>query len=130
MSFYSNVTNRAGSAIEKRGVSMTLRRTVKGTPDENTGIMGAATVTDYPCFGLIQYFDSKASALMYGTNTLKETLIHKEDQMIMLSAKGLTVTPIAVTDALIYSGITYNVVNVLTLKPGNIAIIHNVHVRK
>jgi hypothetical protein len=130
MSFYSSVTSRASVAIKKRGTAMILRRTLAATIDPNTGAAGLETTIDYPCYGLIQYFDSKASALMYGTNTVKDSLTNMEEQMIMLSAGGLPVTPAATIDVLIYGGITYKVVNCLTLKPGNIPVIHNVHVRK
>lgn len=130
MSFYGSVGNRAYNAIKKRGAAMTLRRTIPASIDPNTGALGTITTTDYACYGLIQYFDSKASQLMYGTNTLKDSLIRKEDQMIMLSAANLAVTPTEVTDALIFGGVTYTIVNVLTLKPGNIAVLHNVHVRR
>ena len=130
MSFYTNIAGRAYRAIKKRGVAMTLRRTIQASINENTGEIGASTTTDYTCYGLIQYFDSKASALMYGTNTLKETLIRKEDQMIMLTMDNTDIVPTETIDALVYGGVTYSVVNVLTLKPGGIDIIHNVHVRK
>lgn len=130
MSFYGNVAGRAATAIRKRGAAMVLRRTLPGTIDPNTGAMGTPTVTDYPCYGLIQYFDSKASKLMYGTNTLKDTLIQKEDQMIMLSSEGLPIKPTQVTDALVFDNTVFTIVNLLTLKPGGVDIIHNVHVRK
>lgn len=129
-SFYQNIANRAYRAIKKRGVEMILRRTIPGTTNENTGEIGTPTVTDYVCYGLIQYFDSKASALMYGTNTLKDTLIHKEDQMILLAAANLDVVPNEVTDALIHGGVIYQVVNKLPLNPGGEMILYNVHVRK
>lgn len=109
---------------------MTLRRTIQGVIDPDTGLAQPSTATDYPCYGIIQYFDSKASALMYGTSTLKNTLIKKEDQMILLHADGLSVAPNDVTDVLIFGGNTYTIVNGLTLQPGGTAIIYNVHVRK
>lgn len=130
MSFYTGVANKAVLAIKKRGLKMILRRTLPASIDENTGIMGAPTITEHICYGLIQYFDSKASALMYGTNTLKDTLVRKEDQMILLTAAGLPVIPTEVIDALIYDGIIYSVVNTLPLKPAETAILYNVHVRK
>jgi hypothetical protein len=130
MGFYDGVGNRAYNAIKKRGAAMTLRRTIPASIDPNTGALGTTTVTDYACYGLIQYFDSKASQLMYGTNTLKDSLVRVEDQMIMLSAANLAVTPMSTTDALIFGGVTYTVVNCLTLKPGNQAVLHNVHVRR
>lgn len=130
MSFYDNVAKRAAKAIRKRGASMTLRRTIQGVIDPDTGLAQPSTATDYPCYGIIQYFDSKASALMYGTSTLKNTLIKKEDQMILLHADGLSVAPNDVTDVLIFGGNTYTIVNGLTLQPGGTAIIYNVHVRK
>jgi hypothetical protein len=127
MSFYDAVGNRAYNAIKKRGAAMTLRRTIPAAIDPNTGALGTTTVTDYTCYGLIQYFDSKA---MYGTNTLKDSLVRVEDQMIMLSAANLAITPMSATDALIFGGVTYTVVNVLTLKPGNQGVLHNCHVRR
>jgi hypothetical protein len=130
MSFYTNVAGRAYRAIKKRGAAMILRRTIAGTINPNTGLMDVETVTDYPCYGLIQYFDSKASALMYGTNTLKESLINAEDQMIMLAVLDSNIIPTQVTDALVLDSTTFTIVNLLTLKPGGEDIIHNVHVRK
>ena len=130
MGFYDNAARKAYAVIKKRGVAMVLRRTIPASINANTGVMGTTTVTDYNCFGLIQYFDSKASALMYGSTTLKDTLIKKEDQMIMLAAYGLPVNPQSTTDRLIFLGSTYTVVNVLPLQPGGVAIFHNVHVRK
>lgn len=130
MSFYDNVAKRAARAIKKRGASMTLRRTVPASIDQNTGIPTAPTVTDYPCYGIIQYFDSKASQLMYGTSILRDSLVKKEDQMILLQADGLDTAPNDVTDVLIFGGHSYTIVNGLTLQPGGTAILYNVHVRK
>jgi len=130
MSFYGSVAKRAARAIKSRGASMTLRRTVNSGIDPNTGLPGTSTVTDYPCYGIIQYFDTKASQLMYGSSTLKDTLIKKEDQMILLYADGLGTAPNEVTDVLIFGGTTYTIVNGLALQPGGIPILYNVHVRK
>lgn len=130
MSFYDNVAKRAARAIKKRGASMTLRRTIQGVIDPDTGLATASTTVDYPCYGIIQYFDSKASQLMYGTSLLRDTLIKKEDQMILLQANGLATAPNDVTDVLIFGGHSYTIVNGLTLQPGGTAILYNVHVRK
>lgn len=130
MSFYSLIAARAHNAIKKRGAPMVLRRTTPTTINPDTGELTSATTEDHVCYGIIQYFDSKASQLMYGTNTLKNTLIRKEDQMIMLSAANLAITPTEVIDALIFDGVTYTIVNLLTLKPGGQAVLHIIHVRK
>lgn len=130
MSFYDNVAKRTARAIAKRGASMTLRRTIGGGIDENTGLPQPSTTVDYPCYGIIQYFDSKASQLMYGTATLKNTLIKKDDQMVLLYADGLGTVPNDVTDVLIFNNTSYTVVNGLALQPGGIPILFNVHVRK
>lgn len=130
MSFYDSVAKRAARAIKKRGASLTLRRTIQGVIDPDTGLTAASTTTDYPCYGIIQYFDAKASALMYGTSTLKDTLIKKEDQMILLYSDGLSVVPNEVTDVLIHGTTSYTIVNSFTLQPGGEAILYNVHVRK
>ena len=130
MSFYDNVSKRAARAIKKRGASMTLRRTIQGAIDANTGLTAASTTVDYSCYGIIQYFDTKASALMYGTSTLKDSLIKKEDQMILLQSDGLDIVPNEVTDSLIHGTTNYTIVNILTLQPGGEAILYNVHVRK
>jgi hypothetical protein len=130
MSFYSRIADKAYSAFKKRGTAITLRRTAIGVIDENTGALSASVVSDYNGYGIVQYFDSKSSQLMYGTNTLKDTLIHKEDLMIMFGLENKAITPTEVIDALIIGGVTYNVVNALPLKPGNEAVFYNVHVRK
>jgi hypothetical protein len=67
---------------------------------------------------------------MYGTNVLKDSLVKKEDQMVLLHAEGLSVPPNEVTDVLIFGSVSYTIVNGLTLQPGGVPILYNVHVRK
>lgn len=109
---------------------MTLRRTIPGTFDPVTGTAGAATVTDYDTYGLLQNIDSKAANQFYGTGALQGSLIQKDDEMVLLSASGLAIAPSGETDNLIIGSDTFSVVSVVPLKPGGVSVMYTLQVRR
>ena len=130
MGFYESIRDGvAGPLIEKYGTSMILRRTVKGAYDPNTGTMAADTVTDHPCKGLFQDFTQQASKFFYGSGVLTDTLVKKDDELVLLSAKGLSIAPESVTDTLVVGSITYQIVKAKPLCPALINIMFNIQVR-
>lgn len=119
MSFYSSLATRVLKIITKRGMSMTLRRTIAGMYTPATGINTVGTSTDYPCKGLV---------LSYTSYERKGTTILDTDQKVMLAASDLTITP-QNEDVLIISGNKTLIVSVDTLAPGGIPVLYTLQVR-
>lgn len=130
MSFDTRMINRAQHLLKKYGRSMILKRTVSGAYDPTTGGTAADTVTTYDCFGLIQYITRTSANQFYGTTTLKETLIQKDDEMCFIAAKGLAIVPKHPIDRLVVDSLEYNVMFTTTLKAGISDVIHVLQIRK
>jgi len=123
--------DRASYLVKRYGTSMTLKRTIPGQYHPDTGTTDPDTVTTHPCFGLIQFITRTSANQFYGTTTLKETLIQKDDEMCFLSAKELDVVPKHPTDVLINeSGFEYNVIFVTPLKSGSSNVLYVMQIRK
>ena len=134
-SFYDKLRNTGLRLLKKRGVAVTLRREQQGDYDPDTGTTATATVTDYACVGLISNIDSEAANQFYSTSTLRNSLIEKQDKMIILSAlllngETLSITPNPITDTLILKGVEYDVVAIVPLEPDGDAILYSIQVRK
>lgn len=130
MNFQERMSNRAHYLLKKYGRAMSLKRTIPGTYDPNTGQTGTGTITDYPCFGLTQYITRTSANQFYGTSTLKESLIQKDDEMCFLEAKNLPIVPTHPTDRLVVGGIEYNVMFTTPLKAGSVDVLYVLQIRK
>lgn len=121
MAFYEDARDSVASPlIEEFGQAMTLRRTAPGTFDPVTGTAGAATVVDYPCFGITQSYKIK---------DIDGVKIQSKDKLITLTASDTLPEPME-DDDLIIAGVTYAVQDCKPLAPGGVAVKYDVQGRK
>lgn len=129
-SFYTGLRDStAGPLIEKYGMALTLVRVTEGAYDPSTGKNAASTTASYPdCFGLIDKFTASERS---------NPQIRNSDIKLLLSAKGLTITPqigdqFTMPDGTWYipegDGATYNPVE--PLAPGGIPVMYTIQLRK
>ena len=141
MSNYSVLRDKhATKLITKYGQGMTLTRTVKGAYNPDTGVTGADSIVVYDCIGFIQNIDSAAANQFYSTSTLQDTLIQKQDQMIMLSATLyrtdaptvplLDIAPTPTTDVITVGSVKYAIIANIPLEPSGVPIFHTIQVRR
>jgi len=133
--FYTKMNKVGLKLLKKRGMAITLRRTVQGAYDPTTGTTLTPTVTPYACQGFIASIDSEAANQFYSTSTLRETLIHKEDKMVVLSAllvdcTELGIKPDPITDALIINEVIYDIIASVPLEPSGEPVLFSLQVRK
>ena len=115
------------AALQKKGMAMTLRQTAGGTFNRATGSYTGATTTDYSAWGLIQ-----SRTMDRGGDTggrFNGILVQTDDEFILLAASGLTVTP-APGDLLVISGVIYNLVALIDVRPGGVVLFYRLLVRK
>lgn len=120
MAFYEKM--RDGSAkklIVKYGSAMTLRRVSLDTYSPSTGLTYAGTTTDYACRGLTQD---------YTTREIDGTNIKYGDKKVLVSASNLAIAP-TMNDLLIVGSLTYTVISVSALAPGEIPVLYTVQAR-
>lgn len=136
MSFSNRMIDRADKLLRKYGRPMTLRRIQAGAYNPSTGQTAADTVTDYPCNGLIQFITRTSANQFYGTSTLQNSLIQKDDEMCFLSTKDritnqtLSVVPQHPTDLLIVGNKTYSIMFVTILESQGNDIVYVLQLRK
>ncbi len=124
--------------LRKRGVSMNLRREVQGAYNPATGTTAASTVANYTCIGFISNIDSAAANQFYSTSVLQNTLIEKEDRIVVLSAimqdslsnEVTNIEPDSVTDKITIGSVVYSIIAAIPLEPANIPVLYAVQVRR
>lgn len=122
MADYTQDAVDALAAIRDAGLPVQIRRTTTGAYNPATGKPSQTT----------QFFDADAVLLDFnlqgaGSAMFEGSLIKIGDKKALLGVFGTTPAP---GDALMESGVTWNVVNVKTLAPNGQAIIHTLHLRK
>ena len=160
MSFTQRMINRASFLLHKYGTPMTLKRTVSGEYHASTGKTDPDVITTFPCYGIIQFITRTSADQFYGTATLQDTLIQKNDKMCYLTlfkpdvartfnettqtwnytllewadlefwSQGLDITPSDVTDRLIVGSVEYNVMFVTPLESKDTDIMYVLQIRK
>lgn len=85
MGFYTEIRDSvAGPLIEGYGMALTLTRITEGAYDPDTGQNAASSTTTHSCNGLVDE---------YKENMIAASLVRQGDKRLLLSAKGLSVTP-------------------------------------
>lgn len=136
--FYAKMKDKGMDILLKRGMDMTLRRTTQGAYNPATGTTGTATVANYTCRGFISNIDSAAANQFYSTGELQNTLIEKEDQIVVISSLiynavtgSLTpITPDTIRDSMIINGVNYSLIAVIPLQPAGIPVLFSIQVRR
>ena len=133
--FYAKMSKTGLRLLKKRGMEITLRRTEQGTYDPATGTNATSTVIEYACMGFLASIDSEAANQFYSTSTLRETLIRKEDKMVILSSllvdgELLGIKPSPITDALVVDGVVYDIVASIPLEPAGVPVLFSLQVRR
>lgn len=134
-SFYNRMCKNALRLLKKRGLPVTLRRTDKGLYDPESGTRTSTLITDYDCVGTITNIDSAAANQFYSTGSLKESMIQKEDRMVILSSLKSDGTPLGflpdpLTDSLLIDSLEYAVIASIPLAPGGLPVLFSIQVRR
>lgn len=105
--FYDRAVNMADRMIRKYGkvTSAYLRR----------------DGTDYPV---------AVVRLDYRVSDIDGNLIRRTDKRILMPAKNLTVAPDMETDQLVIGSKVYQIKNITTLEPGDVAVLYDMQVRQ
>ena len=125
---YTELAADVLAALQEDGFAVTLRRQTAGTFDPGEGSFDGATTTDYAAQALISS-QSMSRSGDSGERYFNGTLIKTGDEILILAASGLSVTP-QPGDLLIISSITWQLVAIVTVKPGGVALFYRVLVRK
>lgn len=141
-SFYTALRDgTAAPLIEKYGITLTLRRTVKGTYNNDTGATGADTHTDYRCYAVSETYNSYMVA---------NSLVKQNDQKLIMSPNGYALSaptvpvilvPIIGDQFILPDGSIWTIPAgagselskfqpIQPVSPGGIAVIYSVQVRK
>lgn len=116
---YAPIATKALKLIAKYGVAMTLRQNVGGVFNPATGTR-QGTQTDTPCQGII---DNYSVEIVNGTSVLTT------DQRIFVAAASLAVIPTG-GDQILVNGLTFDIVNVNIIGPGNTVILWDIQGRQ
>jgi len=130
MTFEQRMLNRALVLLKKYGRPMILKRTFAGAYVPATGQTGADTVTEHNCYGFKQFITRTSANQFYGTSTLKETLIQKDDEMCFIAAKDLAIVPTFPLDRILIGGHEYSIMFTTPLSSGESDVLYVVQIRK
>jgi hypothetical protein len=109
---------RARAVIEREGTEAILRVIAPGVFDPATG-QRESTSTDHPVMLVVSGYEG---SLVDGE------LVREGDQRFVAAAEGLPVEPRA-GDEILLGGETHRVVNVTTVRPGDVPILHVMQAR-
>jgi hypothetical protein len=130
MMFSERMIARARLLLKKYGRTVTLKRTISGAYDPSTGGTAADTVTTYSGFGLTQFITRTSANQFYGTSTLQQSLIQKDDEMCYLVLDNPTIFPKHPTDILIVGTTEYIVMFSTPLVSGADNVMYILQIRK
>ena len=116
---YAALASRAASLLASYGQSMVLARTTKGTHDFSSGT---------PAAGSVQTWTGSGVELEFGNHAVDGTLIKFGDKRILLSAPSVAQPKEG--DTLTFSGAAWRVQDAKIVKPGTVAVLYDVQVRK
>lgn len=117
---YAAKAASAEATLKAKGRSMTLKVAPAGEYDPETGAYPDGDPTTYPCWGIKGSF---ALAQIDGTNIIAG------DCRATIGAHSLPVAP-QPGNGLLVGEEEWKVVNVDTVSPADVAIVHNLHLRR
>ena len=118
-SFYRRCRAAAGRLLERYGTSVTLRHHQPGAYDPARGET-ASTWSEYSLSGLVRD---------YRQDQVDGSLVQDGDREVILAAQRGGEPP-APGDRLLLAGESYTIVQVKTLEPGGLALLHQCQVRR
>jgi hypothetical protein len=116
---YAALASRAGALLAKYGQGMVLARTTKGARDISTGTPAAGSTETWTGSGIEIEFDNRS---------IDGTMVKVGDKRILLSAPSVAQPKSG--DTLTYAGETWRVEQAKIIKPGTVAVLYDVQVRK
>lgn len=119
MTDYSEIQERAGSAIKKRGKSATLRKTTAASHDPITGADTGATSTNHTISIVEKPFK---------LSEIDGTVIKRTDKRVMMSAYQATEP--SQNDSVVIGGIVFNVEYVKVISPGDTVLYYELQLRQ
>lgn len=125
---YTEIAADVLAALQEDGFAVTLRRQTAGTYNPVTGEFSGESTTDYAAQALISSQNMSQTGNT-GERYFNGTLIQTGDKILMLAASGLSVTP-APGDRLIIGSVAWQIVTLITVEPGGVALFYRVLVRK
>lgn len=120
MSKYQNEIDAAAGALKDRGQQLTLRIFSHGSDPDEPWKPAVATHTDTLVHGVF---------FRYSEELVDGSEIHKEDQKVLIPAKGLPLAP-DVNGHILRGAEVWKIVKVRTLNPAGDPILHTIQVRK
>ncbi len=117
---YTTKAASAEATLKAKGRSMTLKVVTAGAYDPETGTDPGSSTASYPCWGIKGSF---ALAQIDGTNIIAG------DCRATIGAHSLPVAP-QPGNGLMIGEDEWSVVNVDTVSPADVAILHNLHLRR
>jgi hypothetical protein len=112
-----NYTKSKGTArglLQKFGQSMTLRRTA--TTGSDPWNPGSGATTDYDTIG---------ASMSYALRHVDGSMVQRNDKRILLYSEEAP----ALTDTLVFGGVTHTIINVQPLSPGGVTVYYEVQAR-
>lgn len=116
----SKATRGAFNAMGDIPQALTIRRTTPGVFDPALGMEVGGGTVDYPCRGVI---------LSYSQNLIDGTVIQAGDKQASIEAASLAVEPMP-GDTLIQGAESWSVLAVNPVKPGSVAFLYKLQVRR
>jgi hypothetical protein len=114
---YAGLSVRAATLLASAGGPITIQRTTGAAFNAVTGQFSGGTVSSLTSTGAI---------LPFSDSVIDGTRIQKGDKQIILDQ---SVTPV-LADKFLVDGEYWNCLNVETISPNGINVIHKVHIRK
>lgn len=119
MSFdYSPLQNVALSQISDKGRDVTYTQVTAGTFDPTTNTVTGASETDTTIKAVITDFDE---------SQIDGTIIQRKDKQVLITAD--VVTP-KLEDKITDGSVTYQIVNINQIAPGDIVMLYKLQVRR
>lgn len=123
MTDYAKSAASANRMLSKAGGPVTLRRSVPGAYNTDTGTMGAAVVTDYPGIG---------AKFGYSAQAVNGTLIQSGDQQLYLSAiqvNGSAMPAPTIADLIVIGSAVFSIAAVGKIEPTDIPVLFILQIR-
>lgn len=120
MTFYTSLQSTADKLLIDKGQRISLRRVTAGAYNPATGTATQTTTT---------YTGIPAAVFGFKNMEIDGTLILKGDKKVIMSAKGLTVTPTK-DDVLSIGGVDHAILNIEHIDPAGTPVIYKIQARR
>ena len=131
MARFDSAIALADRLIKKNGETSTLRRHVPGTPPDaaKPWIKGASTFTEFSVSAV--WLEDDARFAVGFRSRVEGALIKEGDRIVLIAAKGLTITPDPATDHIVRDdGERWTISHTERLRPNNQTILFELRASK